>query len=63
VINIFNVIILARYNTHTHTHLHTTQTHTHRYTQCKQGQKSLEYQSKKQRKAGRIIRINPKELT
>ena len=52
-----NVMIWVRYNTHTLTH--NTDTHT----QCKQGQKSQEYQSKKQRKARRIISIFQEELT
>ena len=44
-----NVMIWVRYNTCTQ--------HRHAHTQCKQGQKSQEYQSKKERKARRIISV------
>ena len=48
-----NVMIWVRYNTYAQ----------HRHTQCKQGQKNQEYQSKKQRKTRRIIGIFQVELT
>ena len=52
-----NVMFWVRYNTHTLTH------NTDAHTQYKQGQKSQEYQSKKQRKARRIVSIFQEQLT
>ena len=57
-------MIWVRYNTHTHTYTQHRDTPTHVHTRShKQGQESLEYQSKKQKKAKRIIGIFQQELT